>query len=143
MIQLIEDYRKMFGLKSEKKKTDTAKILIVDDEPDCISIIQCRLEWCHYDVITANNGKEGLEKASQEKPDLILLDTNMPEMNGYEMLERIKKDSALKDIPVIMVTALCDVKDVDKASSFGISDYVTKPVDFAKLTEKISNILKK
>ena len=133
----------MFKLKSAKKNTDTAKILIVDDEPDCISIIQCRLEWCHYDVITANNGKEGLEKASQEKPDLILLDTNMPEMNGYEMLERIRKDNVLKGTPVIMVTALCDAKDVDRASSFGISDYVTKPVDFAKLTEKISKILKK
>ena len=132
----------MFGLKSPKKKTDTVKILIVDDEPDCISIIQCRLEWSHYNVITANNGREGLEKASQEKPDLILLDTNMPEMNGYEMLERMRKDSALKDTPVIMVTALCDAKDVDKASSYGVSDYVTKPVDFAKLTEKISNILK-
>jgi two-component system alkaline phosphatase synthesis response regulator PhoP len=132
----------MFGLKSPKKKADTVKILIVDDEPDCISIIQCRLEWSHYNVITANNGREGLEKASQEKPDLILLDTNMPEMNGYEMLERMRKDSALKDTPVIMVTALCDAKDVDKASSYGISDYVTKPVDFAKLTEKISNILK-
>lgn len=133
----------MFGLTSTKKKTDTAKILIVDDEPDCISIIQCRLEWCHYKVITATNGKEGLEKASQEKPDLILLDTNMPEMNGHEMLARLRKDNTLKNVPVIMVTALCDAKDVNKASSFGISDYVTKPVDFAKLTEKISKILGK
>jgi CheY-like chemotaxis protein len=133
----------MFGLKSTKKKTDTAKILIVDDEPDCISIIQCRLEWCHYKVTTANNGKDALEKASQEKPDLILLDTNMPVMNGYEMLERMRKDSVLKGTPVIMVTALCDAKDVDKASSFGISDYVTKPVDFSKLIEKISKILNK
>ena len=133
----------MFGLSSTKKKTDTTKILIVDDEPDCISIIQCRLEWCHYNVITANNGKEGIEKALQEKPDLILLDTNMPVMNGHEMLERIRKDSVLKNTPVIMVTALCDAKDVNKASSFGISDYVTKPVDFAKLTEKISRILNK
>jgi two-component system alkaline phosphatase synthesis response regulator PhoP len=134
---------KMFGLTSTKKKTDTTKILIVDDEPDCISIIQCRLEWCHYKVITATNGKEGLEKASQEKPDLILLDTNMPEMNGHEMLARLRKDNALKNVPVIMVTALCDAKDIDKASSFGISDYVTKPVDFAKLTEKVSKILGK
>ena len=100
-------------------------------------------KWSHYKVITAENGKDGLEKASQEKPDLILLDTNMPVMNGYEMLERIRKDSVLKNTPVIMVTALCDAKDVNKASSFGISDYVTKPVDFAKLTEKISKILNK
>jgi len=133
----------MFGLKSPKKKTDTAKVLIVDDEPDCVSIVQCRLEWCHYKVITAENGKDGLEKAASEKPDLILLDTNMPVMNGHDMLERMRKDSILKDTPVIMVTALCDAKDINTASSFGISDYVTKPIDFPKLIEKISKILNK
>ena len=133
----------MFGLTSSKKKSDKAKVLIVDDEIDCVSIVQCRLEWCHYDVITANNGKEGLEKAASEKPALILLDTNMPVMNGHEMLERMRNDQEIKDTPVIMVTALCDAKDIDTASSFGISDYVTKPIDFEKLIEKISNILSK
>ncbi len=133
----------MFGLTSTKKKSDKAKILIIDDELDYISIVQCRLEWCHYDVITATNGKEGLEKATSEKPDLILLDTNMPIMNGHDMLERMRKDRELQDIPVIMVTALCDAKDIDTASSFGISDYITKPIDFEKLIEKISNILNK
>lgn len=133
----------MFGLTSSRKKFDKARILIVDDELDCVSIVQCRLEWCNYDVITATNGKEGLEKAASEKPHLILLDTNMPVINGHEMLERMRKDQAIKDIPVIMVTALCDAKDIDKASSLGISDYVTKPIDFEKLIEKISNILSK
>lgn len=133
----------MFGLTSSKKKSETDKILIVDDEPDYISIVQCRLEWCHYEVITATNGKDGLEKAASEKPDLILLDTNMPIMNGHEMLERMRKDRVLQDTPVIMVTALCEAKDIDIASSFGISDYVTKPIDFAKLIEIISNILGK
>jgi DNA-binding response OmpR family regulator len=133
----------MFGLTSSKKKSDKAKILIIEDELDCVSIVQCRLEWCNYDVITATNGKEGLEKAASEKPDLILLDTNMPVMNGHEMLERMRKDREIQDTPVIMVTALCDAKDIDTASSFGISDYVTKPIDFEKLIEKISNILSK
>ena len=82
-----------------------------------------------------------MEKAANEKPDLVLLDTDMPVMNGQEMLERMRKDSVLKDTPVIMVTALCEAQDVATASSFGISDYVTKPIDFAKLIEKISNIL--
>jgi len=133
----------MFGLTSSKKKSDKAKILIVDDELDCVSIVQCRLEWCNYVVITATNGKEGLEKAVSEKPDLILLDTNMPVMNGHEMLERMRKDREIQDTPVIMVTALCDAKDIDTASSFGISDYVTKPIDFEKLIEKISKNLSK
>jgi len=131
----------MFGLSSSKKKSDKVKILIVDDELDCVSIVQCRLEWCNYDVITATNGKEGLEKAASEKPDLILLDTNMPVINGHEMLERMRNDQAIKDTPVIMVTALCDAKDIDTATSLGISDYITKPIDFEKLIEKIANIL--
>ena len=79
----------MFNGSKPKNKAIPAKILIVDDEPDCISIIQCRLEWCHYQVITATNGEEGLQTAEKEKPDMILLDTNMPVMNGQEMLERL------------------------------------------------------
>ncbi|NQT01380.1 MAG: response regulator [Planctomycetes bacterium] len=131
----------MSGFFKSKKNSSPAKILVVDDEPDCISIVQGRLEWSHYEIITAANGKEGLEKAANEKPDLVLLDTNMPIMDGHEMLERMRKDPVLKDTPVIMVTALCEAQDVTAASSFGISDYVTKPIDFAKLVEKISNTL--
>ena len=64
-------------------------------------------------------------------------------MNGHEMLERMRNDQEIKDIPVIMVTALCEANDIDTASSFGISDYVTKPIDFENFIEKISNILNK
>lgn len=132
----------MFELFKSKKKAAQAKILVVDDEPDFVSTIQCRLEWCHYEVITATNGKEGLEKAEKEKPNLIILDTSMPVMNGHEMLERLRKHANLKDIPVIMVTALCEVQDITKASSYGIEDYVAKPFDFAELMEKIADALK-
>ncbi|MHC4807584.1 MAG: response regulator [Planctomycetota bacterium] len=126
--------------KSNEEAT-AAKILVVDDEPDCVNIIRCRLEWCHYKVITAANGDEGLQIAENEKPDLVLLDTDMPVMNGHEMLERMKKHPILKDTPVIMVTALCERQDIAAASVFGIADYVTKPVDFTSLLEKISSIL--
>ena len=132
----------MFGLFKSKKKPARAKILVVDDEPDFVSTIQCRLEWCHYEVITAATGEEGLEKAEKEKPDLVLLDTSMPIMNGHEMLERLRKHADLKDIPVIMVTALCEAQDVATASSYGIDDYVAKPFDFTELLEKIVNALK-
>lgn len=131
----------MFGASKSSKKAGPAKILVVDDEPDCISIIQCRLEWCHYKVITAGNGAEALQAAEQERPDLILLDTNMPVMNGLEMLERIKKKPMLKSIPVIMVTTLCERQDIAAASAFGIADYVTKPIDFTSLLDKIAGIL--
>ena len=131
----------MLGLFKSKEKTEQVKILVVDDEPDLVDTIQCRLEYCKCEVITASNGKDGLEKAANEKPDLILLDTNMPIMSGPEMLERLKKDPDLKNIPVIMVTALCEPQDIATASSYGVTNYVTKPFDYTELMEKIANAL--
>lgn len=131
----------MLGLFKSKKKLTQAKILVIDDEPDLVSTIQCHLKWYHYEVITATDGKEGLEKAVNEKPDLILLDISMPVMNGHEMLERLRKHPDLKDVPVIMLTALCEAKDITTASSYGIADYVTKPFDFTELMEKIASAL--
>ena len=131
----------MLKIFKSKEKTDRARVLVVDDEPDLVDTIQCRLEYSKCEVLTASNGKEGLEKTANEKPDLILLDTNMPIMSGTEMLERLKKDPDLKNIPVIMVTALYDAEDIAKVSANGIADYVTKPFDFTLLMEKITNIL--
>ena len=133
----------MLSIFKQKQKTDQARILLVDDEPDLIDTIQCRLEANSFDVTTACNGEEGLKKAAEENPDLILLDTNMPVMNGHEMLERLRKDPDLKDIPVIMCTALCEAQDIAAASSYGISDYVTKPFDYTDLIEKITTALEK
>lgn len=131
----------MFGVFKTNKKVAPVRILVVDDEPDCVSIIQCRLEWCHYQVITASDGAEGLKIAENQNPDIVLLDTNMPVMDGLEMLGRMKKHPVLKDTPVIMVTALCGMNDIAAASALGVADYVTKPVDFTSLLDKISNIL--
>jgi DNA-binding response OmpR family regulator len=131
----------MLGLFKSKKKTTHAKVLIVDDEVDIVSTVKYRLEFCEFEVVTAANGKEGLEKAASEKPDIILLDISMPVMNGHEMLERLRKHPDLKKIPVIMLTALCEADDIAIVSSYGISDYVTKPFDFAELMEKIANAL--
>lgn len=133
----------MLGLFKSKKKTSHVRILIVDDESDIVSTIQYRLKFCKFDVITASNGKEGLEKTANERPDLILLDINMPVMDGHEMLERLKNHPDLKDIPVIMLTAYSDKRDIVKAAEFGIADYVTKPFDFTELMEKISTALEK
>ncbi|MBN2019696.1 MAG: response regulator [Sedimentisphaerales bacterium] len=131
----------MFGLFKSGKKTGKVKILLVDDEPDFVSTIKHHLEWANYEVVVANNGQEGLEKAASDKPDLILLDTNMPVMNGHDMLESLSKDPQMKNLPVIMVTAACEVDDIATASSFGIVDYIAKPFDFAELKEKIASSL--
>jgi len=133
----------MLGLFKSKKKTANATILVVDDEADLLSTIQARLKWNKFNVLTALNSLKGLEIAAAKKPDLILLDNNMPGMNGLEMLAHLREDPELKDTPVIMVTAVCDPHDIAVASSFGVVDYITKPFDFAELTKKISEILYK
>ncbi len=132
----------MLGLFKSKKQTSQQKILIVDDEPDLASTVEYRLKFADYQVVTAGDGRQGLEQAQSEKPDLILLDTNMPVMNGHEMLERLRADGSLKHIPVIMLTARCEPQDIAAASAHGVTDYVTKPFDFAELMAKIQAVLK-
>lgn len=131
----------MLGLFKQKKKTTQSKILVVDDEPDLRSTVEYRLKFANFTVVTACNGKEGLEKAVAEEPDLILLDTNMPIMDGHEMLKQLRATAQLKQTPVIMLTAICGPQDIATASSYGISDYVTKPFDFTELMEKVEAAL--
>jgi DNA-binding response OmpR family regulator len=132
----------MLGLFKSKKRVSQMKILVVDDEPDLISTVEYRLKFADCQVVTASNGQEGLERAAAEKPDLILLDTNMPVMDGHEMLQHLRADETLKSIPVIMVTARCASQDIAAASALGVSDYVTKPFDFVQLMEKIRAAVK-
>ena len=132
----------MLGLFKSKKRTDQAKILVVDDDADLVETIQRRLEYCQWKIMTAGNGREGLEKAAKEKPDLIVLDIGMPEVDGHEMLKQLREHPSLRDIPVIMCTMSDKVHDITTASSNNICDYLTKPFDFADLTEKIAAALK-
>ena len=132
----------MLGLFKGKKQAAQVRVLIVDDESDLASTVAYRLKFADCQVATASNGQEGLQQAEAEKPDLILLDTNMPVMNGHEMLERLRADDNLKDVPVIMLTARCEPQDIAAASAHGVTDYVTKPFDFAELMAKIQAALK-
>jgi CheY-like chemotaxis protein len=131
----------MLGLFKEKRKT--AVILVVDDEPDIVSTIKTRLEWNKFKVETASNGSEAFEKLESSIPDLILLDGNMPVMSGFEMLDHMRQDNRFKDIPVIMLTAVCEANNIALAGSLGVTEYVTKPFEFAKLLEKITRVLEK
>ncbi len=127
----------MLGLFKTRKKITKPKILVVDDEPDLRSTVEYRLKFSDCDVVSASNGQEGLAQAVAEMPDLILLDTNMPEMSGLEMLKQLRSTAAIKHIPVIMVTAISEPRDIAAVSQYGISDYVTKPFNFAELMEKV------
>jgi len=129
----------MLGLFKLKKKSAT--ILVVDDEPDLVDTIKTRLEWHKFSVETASNGRQGIELAEQIKPDLILLDCNMPVMSGLEMLERLRQNKKLRKVPVIMLTAVCEANDITTAGALGITDYITKPFDFTQLLAKISRVL--
>jgi len=131
----------MLGLFKNKKQVTKPKILVVDDEPDLLSTVEYRLKFADCDVVTACNGREGLEQAVAEMPDLILLDTNMPEMDGHQMLKQLRSAADIKHIPVIMVTAISEPQDIAEASQYGISDYVTKPFNFAELMEKVQGAL--
>ena len=131
----------MFEFLWLKKKVEKAKVLVIDDEPNIVQTLQDRLEMNDYTVVTACNGKEGLDKAINEKPDIILLDVIMPIMDGHEMLEHLRKVDECRDIAVIMLTARSQSQDIARASACGIEDYIVKPFDLSELLEKIETIL--
>ena len=131
----------MFDFLGLKKKTDKTKILVVDDEPNIVQTLQDRLEMNEYIVVTASNGKEGLNTALKENPDIILLDVIMPIMDGHEMLEALRRNPDGKDIAVIMLTARNQTNDIERANVCGIEDYIVKPFDLSKLLEKIESIV--
>jgi two-component system alkaline phosphatase synthesis response regulator PhoP len=133
----------MFDFFGPKKKADKIKVLIVDDEPDLVQTLQDRLEMNGYSIITAGNGKEGLEKAVQEKPDIVLLDVIMPIMDGLEMLEALKNHPDGAACGVIMLTARSQRQDIVRAKTCGIQDYIVKPFDLGELIEKIENVLER
>ena len=131
----------MFEFLWQKRKSEQPKVLVVDDEPNILQTLQDRLEMNDYIVFTAENGKEGLQKALHERPDIVLLDVIMPIMDGHEMLEQLRANEAGKEISVIMLTACSQTQDIARAKTCGIDDYIVKPFNLSELLEKIENIL--
>lgn len=119
----------------------TICILAVDDDDKILRVLEALLVPYGYKVIFANNGKEAITIMAATKPDLVLLDIFMPIMDGYTTLQRIKSDSAIKDIPVVMVTAIAQELNKKLAISYGAVGYVTKPFKAEELVGAINNIL--
>jgi DNA-binding NtrC family response regulator len=115
-------------------------ILVVDDEKEICTILYDNLSQEGYRVVTAYNGKKALELARKEKPDLVLLDIKMPEMDGIEVLRRIKK--IRKKIVVIMLTAYGTLETARKAMKLGAYEYITKPFDLFQLKSIVKEVLK-
>jgi len=120
------------------------KILIVDDNPDIVEVISSRLEANDYEVISALTGAEALKKAKAERPDLIILDINMAEMDGFEIGTLLRKDTATRKIPIIMATARGDQADIVEAlQKVGPQAYVIKPFMPEALLSEIKRVLGK
>ncbi len=117
------------------------KILIIDDEPDFIDMIQMRLEANGYDVVSAPDGIQGLEAAEEEKPNLILLDVMMPGWDGYETLRQLRKSPDARNIPVVMLTAKGESKSIFHAQDLGSADYLIKPCDAQELLSTVGKYI--
>lgn len=118
------------------------KILIIEDEEIILNLLQKKLAQEGYEVSTAPNGYEGLEKIKKEKPDLILLDIIMPKMGGFEVLEEMRKDNDLKNIPVIVVSNSGQPVELDRAQELGAKDWLIKTeFDPQEVVEKVRRIL--
>ncbi|MGD8779687.1 MAG: response regulator [Ignavibacteria bacterium] len=118
------------------------KILVVDDQPDNVYILQDRLENEGYEVITAYEGETGIKKAKEEEPDLILLDVMMPKISGFDVCKILSGDETTRDIPIILLTALIDPEDLKKGFQSGAFDYVKKPFNKVELFARIKSALK-
>jgi adenylate cyclase len=118
------------------------RILIVDDTPANVHILQSRLAAHGYDIVTATDGEAALAAVTETQPDLILLDVMMPKMDGFEVCRRLRADASLPFIPIIMVTAKADPKDVVAGLEAGGDEYLTKPVDQPALVARVKSMLR-
>ncbi len=117
------------------------RILLVDDDQTFSSILCIGLKNKGYDVEVAADGIEGLKKASAFRPDLIVLDINMPKLSGFDVAMRLKENAELRDIPILMLTALSQDANIQRGYSLGIEDYLSKPFNIEHLYLKIKKYL--
>ena len=119
------------------------KVLIIDDDVDTLKLVGLMLERQGYEIAVASNGTIGLNKAAEVKPELILLDVMMPDLDGYEVTKRLRSDPALAHIPIIMFTAKTMVDDKVAGFEAGVDDYLTKPTHPAELTAHVKAVLQR
>jgi DNA-binding response OmpR family regulator len=117
------------------------KVLVAEDEQDILELIRFTLEFNGFEVLTASNGAEAVEKARQAKPDLILLDVRMPKMTGYEACQSLKAAPDTQGIPVVFLSARGQEADVKHGLSLGATDYILKPFSPEDLPGRLREIL--
>jgi DNA-binding response OmpR family regulator len=119
-----------------------ARVLVVDDEPDLIRILEFGLKAAGYHVETASDGQEGLKKARELKPDIILLDLMLPKLDGYKVCRLLKFDERYKHIPIMILSARTQEGDQNLAHEMGANRFLTKPYEFAEILQHITALLK-
>lgn len=127
--------------KRSKHINDKKKILVVEDEEDMVYAVGLELESNGYKVITAYDGRQGLEKARRERPDLIILDILLPGLDGYKVCRMLKFDEKYKNIPIVMLTARAQDSDKKTGKEVGADAYITKPFEPKVLVTKIKELL--
>ncbi|MFQ8625324.1 MAG: response regulator transcription factor [Candidatus Gastranaerophilaceae bacterium] len=119
------------------------KILVIDDDTAINELIKVNLELCGYNVVQAPDGIKGFALCKQELPALVILDVMMPEVDGFTVAQRIRKNEATKDIPILMLTALSQINDKVNGFNIGIDDYLVKPFEMEELQVRVRALLKR
>lgn len=127
---------------SRQEKQRPAKVLIADDNPQILELLEAYLEPLGVGVRLAADGEATLAAVEQDEPDLILLDIMMPKRSGFEVCRLLKDDPRYRDIPIVMVTALNELGDMERARECGCDDFLSKPVNKIELLTRVQNLLK-
>jgi DNA-binding response OmpR family regulator len=113
-------------------------VLVIDDDPVIVKLLRVNFELEGFNVISAGDGREGVEKARNERPDVVISDIMMPTMNGLELVSTLKSDPNTADLPVLLLSAKAQLADVQRGFELGADDYVTKPFDPIELIDKVT-----
>lgn len=121
---------------------EPTRVLIADDNPQGVELLEAYLSGCDYEVDTAADGEETLRKLKEWRPDLVLLDIMMPKISGFEVCKRLRADPATRDTAVLMITALDQQSDIERAVEVGTDEFLTKPINKAELLLRVRALLK-
>ncbi|MDQ6796934.1 MAG: response regulator [Actinomycetota bacterium] len=119
------------------------RVLVIDDDPVILELLRINFEIEGFDVISASDGQEGLDRAGTDHPDVILSDIMMPRLDGLQLLTRLKSDPATAKVPVVLLSAKAQRAEVDQGLALGADDYVTKPFDPLELLDRVNAALAK
>jgi CheY-like chemotaxis protein len=120
----------------------TTRVLIADDNPQGVELLEAYLSGSDYEIETAADGEEALRKVKEWRPDLLLLDIMMPKISGFEVCKRLRADPATREISVLMITALDQPSDIERAVEVGTDEFLTKPINKTELLLRVRALLK-